>query len=206
MALALHALTAIEGSLADRGFPDGARLIPVRELAAVVTDRPLFAAAPPSDEQVDQHRQIVDRLFEAGPVLPAPVGVLFRSEDALTKWLGVHYVALSDALGFVEDRVAARVHVCRRTDCDPGEQVGADVASAAANVVRALRRHAVAAVPLRVEHYTGIVVSSAFLVERDLWRAFETALVDQQREHPTLAITSSGPWAPYDFVHMQFGG
>jgi hypothetical protein len=61
-------------------------------------------------------------------------------------------------------------------------------------------------VPLRLEKVTGLMLSAAFLVERELWKEFVEAVEEQHKAHPTLRLELTGPWAPYDFVRMQFGG
>ena len=100
-------------------------------------------------------------------MLPAPVGVVFRAPDVLKRWMELHYVSLSGALEFVDERAVARVHVVRAEGESEELEAGSDLAAAAAESLRALRRHAVAAVPLRLEEITGLALSSAFLVERD---------------------------------------
>jgi hypothetical protein len=139
-------------------------------------------------------------------VLPAPVGVVFRSQDVLTRWMELHYMSLTSALQFVEDRAVARVHVVRADGRPADLEAGSDLAAAAAESVRALRRRAVAAVPLRLEEVTGLVLSSSFLVERDLWKEFITAVEEQRDAHHLMRFDVTGPWAPYDFVRMQFEG
>jgi hypothetical protein len=138
-------------------------------------------------------------------VLPAPVGVTFRSRQAVTRWLELHYVALSDALSFVDDRVVGRVHVWRPGDAEERD-VGSDLAAAAADALRDLRRSAVATVPLRTEQITGIVLSAAFLIEQELWKDFATKVEEQKSRATNLRLELTGPWPPYDFVQMQFGG
>jgi hypothetical protein len=155
---------------------------------------------------MDRHRAVVDALFRRGTVVPAPVGALFRAPDVLKRWMELHYVSLTGALEFVDDRVAARVHIVR-ADGKPEElEAGSDLAAAAAESFRALRRSAVAAVPLRLEEVTGLVLSAAFLIERDLWKEFVRAVEEQHDAHHLLRFDVTGPWAPYDFVRMQFGG
>jgi hypothetical protein len=155
---------------------------------------------------IEQYRRIVEDIFGKAPVLPAPVGTVFRSRETLTRWLELHYVTLSEALSFVEDRAVARVHVGRVNGKVGERETGADVAAAAAESLRLLRRHAVIAVPLKSEQITGIVLSSAFLIDRELWDDFVAAVGDQRRRNPGLALDLSGPWPPFDFVRMQFGG
>ena len=153
------------------------------------------------------HRAVVDAVFRHAAVLPAPVGVVFRAPDVLKRWMELHYVSLTDALEFVEERAVARVHVVRADG-------KADEARGRLGPGRRGRRNrfapfaatAVASVPLRLEAVTGLALSSAFLVERDQWKEFVHAVEEQQDAHPSLRLRRHGPWAPYDFVRMQFGG
>jgi len=188
----------------DRPSPvTGMELVVVRELAAIVAPGP-YAAQEPTPEHVRQSGEVVTAFAAQGPVLPAPVGVVFRSRDAVVRWLELHYVALSDALSFVDDRVVGRVHVWRPSKLGD-EETGSDLASVAAETLRELRRSAVATVPLRVEQITGIVLSAAFLVEQELWKDFASKVEEQATRVPNLRLELTGPWPPYDFVQMQFG-
>ena len=138
-------------------------------------------------------------------MLPTPVGIVFRTEHVLTRWMELHYVALTDALSFVNDRAAARVHVSRAGGKRDDKEAGSDLAEAASEIFRELRRRAVASVPLTTEQVTGIVLSGAFLVERELWSEFERGFALAREANPELRVELTGPWAPYDFVRMQFG-
>ena len=182
----------------------GTELIAVRELSAIVAPS-AYAAVEPSPEHALSAGAVVAEYAKRSAVLPAPVGVVFRSRQAVIRWLELHYVALSDALSFVHDRVVGRVHVWRPGDASERE-VGSDLAAAAAEALRDLRRAAVATLPLRTEHLTGIVVSAAFLVEQELWKEFASRVADQASRLEELRLELTGPWPPYDFVHMEFGG
>ena len=221
MALRLHAITVADGSvdlptrdLREVEFPPpGAtgtwsvmpKLVPFRDLCAVVSEQRNFALDAPTPAAVDFHRSVVDAVFRTATVLPAPVGVVFRAPDVLKRWMELHYVALTGAMEFVEDRVVARVHVVRAESTPDDREAGSDLAAEAAESLRALRRHAVSSVPLRREEVTGLALSSAFLVDRSGWRPFAAAADEQQTEHRMLQFKVTGPWAPYDFVNMQFG-
>jgi hypothetical protein len=202
-ALRLYGITDIEHH-AQAKPPEGAELLPFRDVAAIVAPAD-YAAAAPSGEVIEQYRRVVDDVFCKAPILPAPVGTVFRSRETLTRWLELHYVALTEALSFVEDRAVARVHVGRVDGKAAERDTGSEVAAAAADSLRSLRRHAVVAVPLKSEQVTGIVLSSAFLVDRELWDDFVAAVDDQRRRNPGLGLDLSGPWPPFDFVRMQFG-
>lgn len=202
-ALRLYAITDIEHHAQSKPL-DGTELLPFRDIAAVVSPAE-YSSAPPDGEAIDEYRRIVDDLFGRAPVLPAPVGTVFRTRETLTRWLELHYVALTEALAFIEDRAVARVHVARETGKQSDRETGSDVAAAAAESLRSLRRHAVVAVPLKSEQLTGIVLSSAFLVDKELWDDFVAAVDDQRKRNPRLSVELTGPWPPFDFVRMQFG-
>lgn len=202
MGLRLYGLTVADLNAA---LPEGIELAPFRELAAVVEEAP-FEAVQPGGESIDRYAEVIEAIFDHGPILPAPPGTVFRDGSVLVRWMEPHYVALTDALSYVEDRAVARVHMCR-ADGDPAERdKGADLAAVAAESYRALRRRSVAAVPLKTEHLTGIVLSGAFLVERELWGEFEATLREERQRNAGLRMDLTGPWPPYDFVRMQFGG
>jgi hypothetical protein len=185
-------------------LPAGVRLIPVRELA-VVAEEGEYRLQEPSVEEMARHMEVIEAVFSHDAVLPAPVGTAFRTEEVAQKWMELHYVALSDALAWVEDRLGARVHLKRASGRDSDREAGSDLAAIAAEVTRSLRRHAVSSVPLRSEHVTGIVLSAGYLVERNLWQEFADAVSDERERHPLVSMELSGPWPPYDFVRFQFG-
>ena len=205
ISVALNLLGVTFSETSGRGAPvPDTELVVVRDLAAIVAPG-TYAVVEPTEEQATAIGTTIAAYAKRSAVLPAPVGVVFRSRQAVTRWLELHYVALSDALSFVDDRVVGRVHVWR-----PGEaserEVGSDLAAAAAEALRDLRRSAVATVPLRTEQLTGIVLSAAFLIEQELWKEFASKVEEQGERDPKIRLELTGPWPPYDFVQMQFGG
>jgi hypothetical protein len=202
VALNLFGVTFNETNGARPRVPD-TELVAVRDLAAIVGPSE-YSALEPTAERVQTYTDVVAAYTQAGPVLPAPVGVVFRGPDAIQRWMELHYVALSDALSFVDNRVVARVHVWRPGPHEDRE-AGSDLAAAAAESLRLLRRSAVTTVPLRLEKITGIVLSAAFLVEQDLWKEFAAEVEEQGKRAPNLRFELTGPWPPYDFIQMQLG-
>lgn len=79
------------------------KLIAFRDLGAVVASAP-YVRKRPNDDDLAEYVRVVDALAERGPVLPAPVGTIFRNESVLARWLEIHYAALHAALRSVERR------------------------------------------------------------------------------------------------------
>ncbi|HMC56977.1 MAG TPA: GvpL/GvpF family gas vesicle protein [Gemmatimonadaceae bacterium] len=183
---------------------DGVRLHTLRDLAALIEEGD-YTTRDVGEPELKRHFDVVEGIFGQDTVLPTPVGTVFRSVDVLQRWMELHYVALSDALAWVENRVAARVHVGRGNDPAIERESNSDLTVIAGEVARSLRRGAVASVPLRHDEDSGTLLSSAFLVEEALWREFDDAIADERERHPGLRITVTGPWPPYDFVRLQFG-
>lgn len=209
MPLRLHAVVPNNGhaippvDTADHGNS----FVHYRELGAVVSEIPEFRSDAVGVEQLAHHRAVIDTAFRRGPVLPAPIGIVFRTPDVLIRWMELHYVVLQDALGFLEDRVGARVHAAPSgaAAARPSLSHGAaEVAASANEAFHALRRAAVSSVPLDHLHQGGTIASAAFLLERARWSDFESAVVEQREAHTDLRLEVSGPWPPYDFVRMRF--
>ncbi len=49
-------------------------------------------------------------------------------------------------------------------------------------------------------------LNASFLVDRLRWREFVRAVEAQAQQDPALRVVLTGPWPPYDFVRLQFGG
>ena len=203
MSLRVYGVVMQDGNAPPR-LPENVKLLAMRELAAVIEEGDYAKEA--DQPMIERHHDVIRALFDQDAVLPAPVGTTFRSAEVLTRWMELHYVALSDALAWVEGRVAARVHVTRAQARESDREAGSDLAAIGAELTRNLRRHAVSTVPLRNEEVTGIVLTAAYLVERELWSEFADAVNDEADKHSLVNVELTGPWPPYDFVRMQFGG
>jgi hypothetical protein len=178
-------------------------LVVVRELAAICGESE-YTVLDPSEEVMERYAGIVGDYALRASVLPAPFGVVFRSRESVERWLELHYVALSGGLGFVDNRLAARVHVSRPAPHEDRDQ-GADLSALATESMRLLRRTAVATVPLRADSSAGVILSTAFLVERELWGELVSEVEGQGDKVPNLRFELTGPWPPFDFVQMQLG-
>lgn len=207
-ALQLFALIPHDAAVAVR-IP-GAEIVPLRDLAAV-TRSASYERVDATSDAIKAYRAIVEESFREHAVVPAPFGTIFRSRDSLLHWMELHYSALVDALGFVQDRAMARLHVApipipaeRLTESV--EVRATDFETTVFDSFRFLKRSAVACVTFTPQVVaTGRSMEASFLVDREKWPLFEDAVAEERRRLPELAIDQSGPFPAYDFVRLQFG-
>ncbi|MGQ0766345.1 MAG: GvpL/GvpF family gas vesicle protein [Gemmatimonadota bacterium] len=193
--LLLHGVTPVGG------LPrvPGVDVVTLRDLQALVRQVP-WRRVDATTDAIEQHRQVVEAVHQDRPVVPAPFGTVFRSRDSLQRWMEVHYLALIDALGFVRGRTSARVRMT-----PVGGVPTAEFENTVLDSLSFLRRTAVATVtpPADLQSRTA---EASFLVERQKWDAFLAAIREERDRLPNMEIVSSGPWPPYDFVRLEFGG
>jgi hypothetical protein len=199
----LYGVELVRGDAAEAS--DGLQIIPFRDLAAVVRRAPYASVRSTADEVAD-YRDTVDTVFRRGTIVPAPFGTVMQSQEQVLRWLEMNYIALAEGLHFVHGRCQARLHVAESPEAVPEER-RADVAAVASACFRALRRQAVAAIPLRGEPDAhGVpLYGGAFLVRRAGWADLAEAVAEQARRNSALCFELTGPWPPYDFVHVDFG-
>jgi hypothetical protein len=188
-----------------------AHLVALRDLGALVRHVP-FAPLSAESTEVAAYREMLEAVFTSRAVLPAPFGTVFRHRESLLRWMELHYFTLADALRYLDDRQAARVRISRGlvdNGWDTIEQTAreADLEVTCFDSFRVLRRSAVAFLALTPPgHATDDGVEAAFLIERQQWNAFVSAVKDEQKRLPDLRFEQSGPWPPYDFVRLDLNG
>jgi hypothetical protein len=173
---------------------DGLR-IRYRDLEALV--RPAVFQVPELDnDAVQEHQRAVETAMRRGTILPAPFGLIFHGRRPLIRMLQDQYLALDEALAFLDGQCEVRVHMLAADGNEPDEEMR----HAANQVYSDLRRSARAAVPFP---RTGRrLLSSAFLVERTAWVEFIQHAEGLAATHADITLDITGPWPPYDFVHF----
>lgn len=208
-AIALCGIVSREGRPAPHVA--GSETVDYRDVSAVVRKAD-FARQEPTEAGLAAYREVVEGAFACGAVIPAPYGTIFRSREALLRWLELHYFTLADALRFLHDRQEARVHVSPAAlgagwDTVEHRARGADLEVTAFDSFRVLKRQAVAYVPIEVPgRRSEQGAEAAFLVEREHWGQFMSLLKEEQRRLPDLRFEHTGPWPAYDFVRLDLNG
>lgn len=186
---------------------DGTSLVGFRAIGAVVAPVP-YRRLDPTDESIAEYGNVVEAVFEHMPILPAPPGAVFRSRSVISRWLELHYVALTDALGALEGTSVARLTI-RLSEAPLSDETLKEWQALATESLRMLRGQATAISSQpedgHAEQAPGVLARTSFLIPRDAWSAFESTVRAESARHPHLDYTVTGPWPPYDFVRMQFG-
>ncbi len=204
--LRLYGVAAVESGQIS-SLAQGTSLIHYRALAAIV-EPSSYSAVDLNDAEMTKYLAILEEAYSHVSVLPAPPGTVFQSPETLTRWLELHYFTLTEALSIIEGHAAARVSITTRgtTNADDAQR---SFAALAAESLRALRSHADATVTLpraNGDEEEGVVARASFLVDSQRWQAFEDSVAKEAHRQSSLDFKVTGPWPPYDFVRMQFGG
>lgn len=210
--LRLYGVAAHESG-SDQPLADGTSVIQFRSLAAVVSPARYRRVVLDEDEMNDYTR-VLEEVQGAATVLPAPPGTVFRSRENLMRWLELHYFTLTQTMGTVEGHGQARLTVTKPAGVDSSDATSAEAKESAKQLVatasqsmRVLRGQAAATIVLPVEEDETLVIAQAsFLVDLEVWSEFAEMVRKEDQRQTALDFNLSGPWPPYDFVRMQFGG
>jgi hypothetical protein len=205
VALRLYGVAAVESGHA-MSLAEGTTLVHYRALAAIVEPSP-YAVSRLEDAEMSKYLTVLEEAQAHSAVLPAPPGTIFQSQPTLTRWLELHYFTLTEALSVIDGHAAARVSVTSQGK--PPEDSRKSFAALAAESLRLLRSQAAATVTLPKadgDEEEGVLARASFLVDTQRWEAFKDTVSKEAQRQESLDFQVTGPWPPYDFVRMQFGG
>jgi hypothetical protein len=205
-ALRIYGVAAVESGQTS-SLAEGTTLTHYRALAAIV-EPSSYSAVSLDDGEMEKYLRVLEEAYTHATVLPAPPGTVFQSQSVLTRWLELHYFTLTEALSVVEGHAAARVSVTKRANPEDGDSQKS-FASLAAESLRLLRSQAAATVTLPKadsDDEDGVVARASFLIDTQRWQNFQDTVSKEADRQSSLDFRVTGPWPPYDFVRMQFGG
>lgn len=198
---------------ASGNLAEGTSLVQLRSLAAVVGPG-RYARAALDEKELTDYTRVLEEVQTGTSVLPAPPGTVFRSRDSLLRWLELHYFTLTQTMSAIEGHGQARLTVTKSAGLDQVGESGAEaresgkqLLATASQSMRVLRGQAAATITLPVpEEEISIIAQASFLVELDRWQQFADMVEKEDQRQTALDFHLTGPWPPYDFVKMQFGG
>jgi hypothetical protein len=210
--LRLYGVAAVESTTVV-SLAEGTSIVPFRLLGAVVAPT-RYTRVSLDESEMNEYTRILEEVQSNGAVLPAPPGTVFRNRESLARWLELHYFTLTQAMGVVEGHGEARVLITRnpaaqQPDASPGEikEKSKELAAVASDSMRVLRGQAAATISLPVaDDDTTVVAHASFLVDMERWGMFSELVAKEDQRNTELDFRLSGPWPPYDFVRMEFGG
>lgn len=211
-ALRLFGVAAHDSSH-HQSLAEGTSLVPFRSLAAVVAPT-RYQRVVLDDTEMTEYRRVLEEVQGGTAILPAPPGTVFRSRDNLLRWLELHYFTLTQTMGTIEGHGQARLTITKTVGVDPenatsgeAKESSKQLVATASQSMRVLRGQAAATVSLPVaEGETSVIAQASFLVDLERWAAFAELVEKEDQRQTALDFQLSGPWPPYDFVRMQFGG
>ena len=204
-ALRLYGVAAVESGHTS-SLAEGTTLTHYRALAAVV-EPSTYALTSLDDGEMANYLRVLEEVHSHTSVLPAPPGTVFQSQSTLTRWLELHYFTLTEALSVIEGHAAARVSIMLQGKHELETQKS--FAALAADSLRLLRGQAAATVTLPkayADDEDGVIARASFLIDTQRWQAFNDTVSKEAERQSGLDFQVTGPWPPYDFVRMQFGG
>ena len=210
--LRLYGVAAHDPTSAQ-GLAEGTTLVQLRSLAAVVAPG-RYTRVVLDEEEMSDYTRVLEEVQGSAAVLPAPPGTIFRSRESLLRWLELHYFTLTQTMSAIEGHGQARLTATKTAGVDPANATGAEAKESAKQLIanasqsmRALRGQAAATITLPVpDDETLVIAQASFLVDLDHWHEFADLVQKEDQRQTALDFHLTGPWPPYDFVKMQFGG
>ena len=200
----MYGVAAVESGHTS-SLAEGTSLTHYRALAAIV-EPSTYSTVTLDDGEMEKYVRVLEEAYSHAGVLPAPPGTVFQSSSTLTRWLELHYFTLTEALSVVEGHAAARVSITAQSNDGDTQK---SLAALAAESLRLLRGQAAATVTLPRtdgDDETGVVARASFLIDSQRWKGFTDTVAKEAERQTSLDFHVTGPWPPYDFVRMQFGG
>ncbi|MFN2636663.1 MAG: GvpL/GvpF family gas vesicle protein [Gemmatimonadaceae bacterium] len=204
--LRLYGVAAVESGQVT-SLSEGTTLVHYRALAAIV-EPSAYSVVNLDDGEMTKYLHILEDAYSHVAVLPAPPGTVFQSNSTLARWLELHYFTLTEALSVIEGHAAARVSITTQGKPETNE-ADKSFAALAAESLRLLRGQAAATVTLPKadgDDEDGVVARASFLIDSQRWQTFQDTVSKEAQRQTALDFRVTGPWPPYDFVRMQFGG
>ena len=154
-----------------------------------------------TEANVKRHDEVLRHLLESYTVLPAEFGTVLQSGRVLTRLLKKANDHIMEGLRLVEDSVELGVKaVVRKEVVDTRED--ADVKPD--EILGPLKCLAVKSVSGDL-FSDRLIFNESFLVKKEGLATFSRGVEKLRSTYPMVRLLYSGPWAPYNFVHIRIG-
>lgn len=168
-----------------------------KDFAPVVSSAPVKKYEV-SEEEVEIHRKVVERVMEEYNVLPVAYGMVFKNKKLLLVAMSAGYKAMKKAMKEVDNRVELGVKVFLPKEDSQND--GKD--RCRSDFLEALRKIAAQSKELKL-FSERLILNASFLVDRDKIDDFSGEVERLGNKYANLKTQYSGPWPPYNFVDIQ---
>lgn len=168
-----------------------------RDFAPVVSNAPVKKYEV-SEEDVELHRKVVERVMKEHTVLPVAYGMVFKNKKLLLIAMSAGYKAMKKSMKEIDNRVELGVKVLLPKEASQwnGKE------KCRSDFLEALQKKAVQSKELKL-FSERLVLNASFLVDRDKIDDFSDEVELLGNGYTNLKTQYSGPWPPYNFVDIQ---
>src|SRR3954452_2390679 len=187
-----------------------------RGSVAAVCSRHERVEVPPEPYHLWRHEHVAEALMDEHAVLPVRFGTTVSNEDTLAAMLDEREEEFCGALERVRGRVELGIRVLSSPpEAEPepspegtgpgrayliGRLAACDAARALAESIHSCLAAGAAEARHDVSATTRLLLSAAYLVDRDDVGAFLEAVDDATRRHPEIELLCTGPWPAHTFA------
>lgn len=172
--------------------------IEYKDFVAVVSDSPVKEYEA-TEEEVEVHKKIAEKVMKDYSVLPVAYGMVFRNKKILLLTMSKARKAMRKAMKAVDNKVELGIKVILPKEAAgwDGKQCESDFGT--------LRKIAAESKKLKL-FSERLILNASFLVDRDRIEEFSRAVGELKDKYESLKVQYSGPWPPYNFVDIHILG
>jgi hypothetical protein len=173
-----------------------------KDLCPVVSDV-TYRDYAVDEQEVEVHRNVVDRVMREHSVIPVAYGMAFKSRKLLQIAMSAGYQAMQKALQVVDGKVELGIKVFLPKDIGPVGQTKREECSY--DFLHSLL--AVSFDNKKLKLFSDrLILNSTFLVEKSRMDEFSNQVGLLTDKYNNLRVQYSGPWPAYNFVDIHILG
>jgi hypothetical protein len=175
--------------------------IPYRKVAAVVSDSPMKDYET-TEDNIRKHETILREIMKEHTIVPAEFSTVIKNERILTHLLKKAYDPARECLKLVDNMAELGVKaVLNHGIVFAAPEKKKECIS---DILTSLNTTAKQAVTGEI-FSDKLLLNASFMVNKEDINKFSKAVTNLQEKYPMLKLLYSGPWAPYNFVHIKIG-
>lgn len=173
-----------------------------RDLSPVVSDV-LYRDYAVNEEEVEVHRNVVERVMQEYSIIPVAFGMAFKSKKLLQIAMSAGYQAMQKAIPIIDGMVELGIKVFLPKEKESMESAQREECSA--DFLQNLLT--VSSDSKRLKLFSDrLILNSTFLVEKSAIDGFSAEVGRLKEKYPDMKVQYSGPWPAYNFVDIHILG